>query len=287
MLPKHFVKIEKSPLTLWIRKEYLERLIDQGIERIEVLIENSIAEKYFDGRGLLKSLEIKDSGGERMVIRSYLHGGLYGLINKDLFWGKFRPLKELVISDEVSKRGIATALILAALSKKISGPFYKSKIITKEISNAVDLVNFLQKLKEKSEIERLKIKFGLIKCIAATIRKMHDQGVYHADLHLKNVMVHENPKGDFAIYLIDFDKSVIREKITLKERIKNLMRFNRSAEKMKMKGLPITYSDQWKFLREYFKNNEEIIRSVKKLIRLYLLKQRFHQIGWRVVSFFG
>jgi tRNA A-37 threonylcarbamoyl transferase component Bud32 len=287
LLPPHFTLIEKDPLTLWIREEYRERLIGQGIERLEELIARAGVKRHFDGRSLLTSVEVKGAQGERMVIRSYFHGGWYGKINRDLFLGKLRPLRELIISEEASQRGIQTTTILAALSQRIIGPFYKGTLISREVSGALDLIRYLQELKVRPASERLRVKTGLIKAVAAMVRKMHDQGIYHADLHLKNVLIQEKSEGDFTVYLIDFDKSEILDSITLRDRIKNLMRFNRSVEKLKRKGLPITFSDQWRFLREYFHDDRQIIKGVKRDVRRYLIWQKFHRLGWRLSSLFS
>ncbi|HUT83934.1 MAG TPA: hypothetical protein VMX95_04725, partial [Thermodesulfobacteriota bacterium] len=80
LLPPHFTSIKNGPLTLWVREEYRERLLEQGIERLEDLIARAEVKRHFDGRSLLTSVEIKGSQGERMVIRSYFHGGWYGKI---------------------------------------------------------------------------------------------------------------------------------------------------------------------------------------------------------------
>jgi tRNA A-37 threonylcarbamoyl transferase component Bud32 len=287
LLPPHFTSIKNGPLTLWVREEYREKLLGQGIERLEDLISRAEVKRHFDGRSLLTSVEIKGRQGERMVIRSYFHGGWYGKINKDFFWGKFRPLKELMVSEEVSRRGIQTIIILTALSKRVFGPLYKSKLISREIVGALDLIRYLQLLKQRPASERLKVKTGLIKAVAGVVRTMHDRGIYHADLHLKNVLVQETSEGDFAVYLIDFDKSEIRDVITPAERIKNLMRLNRSAEKLKKKGLPITFSDQWRFLREYFHDERQAIEGVKKDVKRYLIWQEFHRLGWKLSSLFS
>ena len=287
LLPPHFTSIKNGPLTLWVREEYRERLLEQGIERLEDLIARAEVKRHFDGRSLLTSVEIKGSQGERMVIRSYFHGGWYGKINKNLFLGELRPLRELIISEEVSRRGIPTITILAALSQRSIGPFSKGKLISKEISGALDLIRYLQEMKQRPVRERLKVKARLIKTVAGVVRTMHDRGIYHADLHLKNVLVQETSERDFAVYLMDFDKSEIRDVITPAERIKNLMRLNRSAEKLKKKGLPITFSDQWRFLREYFHDERQAIEGVKKDVKRYLIWQEFHRLGWKLSSLFS
>ena len=216
-----------------------------------------------------------------MVIRSYVHGGFYGLITGGLFLGKERPLKELIVGEYALRQGIPTNTILAALCRRVVGPFYRSWLITREIPEAPDLIGFLENLKVKSLHQRATIKRRLIGNVATAIRRMHDRGIYHADLHLKNILVGVNSEGEFSVYLIDFDKSRFLDRFTFRFRMKNLMRLNRSAEKMKRLGLPITTRDQMRFLREYFREEPENFKKAKKRLKPFLLLQEIHRFGWR------
>jgi 3-deoxy-D-manno-octulosonic acid kinase len=60
----------------------------------------------------------------------------------------------------------------------------------------------------------------------ALFRAMHDAGIWHADLQLRNVLVaSEGP------YLIDFDGARCMHPVPRLQRARNLLRFRRSIEK--------------------------------------------------------
>ena len=59
------------------------------------------------------------------------------------------------------------------------------------------------------------------------IRQMHDRGVCHADLQLKNILV-----ADAGIFLLDFDRAQVHDNISPLARARNLLRLRRSFEKL-------------------------------------------------------
>ncbi|MCK5862977.1 MAG: hypothetical protein KAH38_10855, partial [Candidatus Hydrogenedentes bacterium] len=67
----------------------------------------------------------------------------------------------------------------------------------------------------------------LMSC-GARIRQMHDRGVYHADLQLKNIFV-----ADTGIFLLDFDGArVVQGNVSPLSCARNLLRLQRSFEKL-------------------------------------------------------
>ncbi|HHT9146519.1 MAG TPA: lipopolysaccharide kinase InaA family protein, partial [Candidatus Wunengus sp. YC61] len=60
-----------------------------------------------------------------------------------------------------------------------------------------------------------------------------DAGIYHADLHLKNILLKKDSNEEFTAYIIDLDKSVVLNKLNIQQRIRNLLRLDRSLEKLR------------------------------------------------------
>jgi 3-deoxy-D-manno-octulosonic acid kinase len=67
---------------------------------------------------------------------------------------------------------------------------------------------------------------SLWRAVGSTIRLFHDQGVVHADLNARNILV--TPEN--RVYLIDFDRARIRTADTRAFRA-NLKRLRRSLDK--------------------------------------------------------
>ena len=109
------------------------------------------------------------------------------------------------------------------------------------------------------------------------LRRFHDAGFFHADLQLKNLMV-----ADGRTILIDFDRSYRKQSLSLKERTDNLFRLNRSADKWKREGVPISWTDRWRFFLAYAGNDKEIREALRKALRGYALRLSLHRILWSI-----
>lgn len=286
-IPTSCTLIAQNRLTLLIRNDFKEQLLKQGITDPQKLIKTSShADKRFKGRGLLPSLPIQESKGNRMVAKQCLRGGMIQFLIKDIFWGGDRPLREMIDNTHILSRGIKTTEILAAAKVKVFGPFYRNFVFSMELPGCIDLVNFLNGLKKKTPRKRLEEKGNLFQAIARSFLTMHREGIYHRDLHLKNVLISPQEGGNPPdIYIIDFDKVLLKNTLTPQEKMKNLLRFNRSIEKYKLQGGPVTRTDQIRLLREYFKYEKEVsvLFDIRK--KLYCSFIKLSRLKWTILGY--
>lgn len=178
------------------------------------------------GRGPLRALRMSD--GETALIRGYRHGGLLRALTRAWFasWPP-RPFRELAITEELRRRGLRTVEVYAAAVERVYGPLYRGCLVTRELSGAKDLWAALQD--PSTDAERLG---AVLKASAETIRAMHREGVYHADLNLKNILVRFHAGGAEG-YVIDFDRAkLFLGNLPAPLRRKNLDRLRRSARKL-------------------------------------------------------
>src|SRR3989339_457806 len=228
-IPTSFAIVKRGNTTLFVKEKYKE-----GIFRIffdkEFLHKSGNNTQVKFGRGSYLSVPVTDNSTERFVIRDYRHGGLLGKLFGGVFFKENRPLNEIYISEIASQRGVPSAEVIAITKRRLWGIFYKAKFISKEIDGALDIIEFLKK-SSPAFIQRYKkpIIFALVKLI----RNMHDAGISHADLHLKNILLKKDSNGEFTAYIIDLDKSVVLNKLNIQQRIKNLLRLDRSLEKLR------------------------------------------------------
>ena len=143
----------------------------------------------------------------------------------------------------------------------------------------------------------------IIRAVALSVRAMHEAGLYHNDLHLKNILIAR--KAPFKAYIIDLDKSSLHESLSLNQRIKNLLRLDRSVEKFMTAGAyrrasgrfavtnntplrPITQRDRLRFLRDYMGGSH----TWKEMARGWQGHSRhpgrtFHRWWWWVLGVMG
>ncbi len=188
----------------------------------------------FKGRGNMRLL------GDDMIVRELTHGGLFGKMTGRRFLGTSRSIRELKISSYLRQNGINTPEIPAVRFSK-SRLFYTIDVITRLVPDSIDLLTWLESSKpgQKGETPRTAQNSGSDNSFAkvfyetgALIRRMHELGVYHADLHLKNILLDEqmNP------WILDLDKARHIPKLPTFMRRMNMNRFFRSCRKWSDKG---------------------------------------------------
>jgi len=272
--PPSFSLIKKRKLSLLIKEEYRDLLFQQGIEDFEIFLERCRqSPHYFKGRMLHPSIPIRD--GERMVLRQYFHGGLLRTFTGSLYLFGSRSFRELALTEEIRSCGIQTSQPIAAIRRVILWPLYRAYLLSLEIAHSKDLTRFFQEIGSHPSPENLFLKRKMIRSIGLLLRSFHQTGFFHRDLQLRNILIAgEQP------FLIDFDRSYRKKMLSLREKMKNLLRLNRSVEKWRCVGLPITRMDRWRFFLAYAGDDEEVRKAMERAIRTYSVRHLFHRLGW-------
>ncbi len=249
----------------------------------------------YQGRTSCKTLFMESLGSESFVVREYWHGGMIGKVFRDFFWDGMRPVRELSVCEAASRGGIKTTEIIAIVKDKIVGPLYKFRLVTKEITESIDLIELLlhsggsPRRLLSGEHRLLKQKRQIINKLAKAVNDMHDLGIYHADLHLKNILVQPDAGGGVNVYIIDLDKSKQYEKISFQRRMKNIMRLDRSVVKLRRKKrdvfgkrFPVSKTDRIRFLKKYIELDSESVKPLRYYLQSYNNTHAFHRLWWRV-----
>jgi tRNA A-37 threonylcarbamoyl transferase component Bud32 len=222
------------------------------------------------GRGAVVILR----GEMDIVVRKYRHGGLFRGLTGDRFYISWRPFRELAITHLVRAIGIPTVDILAAIVSKTRTLGYHGYLVTSYIPGAPDAAAYLSA--QPSLLRRHRV----IRYAASHVRCLHHNGIFHADLNLKNFLVVDGPKP--AVYLIDFDRAIHTPKRHRAARMRNIRRLHRSVEKLGRGGLPVSVRDKELFCRVYASGD----RTMQALIETYMRRQKwytmFHRLGWWV-----
>jgi 3-deoxy-D-manno-octulosonic acid kinase len=273
-IPRSYSPIRKDKVFLVLREEYQEDLLEQGIEDIETFLQtHRETSKYLLGRAPHPSVPLKKE--KRMVIRLYSHGGLLRNLTRDLYLSGARSIQELALTEKILSRGIPTIQPIGAIHRSVLLLFYKPYLLSLEIPDAKDLIQYFQEIGPHPSRERLLQKRRTIRSAGLLVRQFHEAGFFHGDLQLKNILV----SGE-QLFLIDFDRSYQKDVLTADEKKKNLLRLNRSVEKWKHLGSPITRTDRLRFFRAYAEKDEEIRKTMTKALRIYSLRHLFYRWSW-------
>jgi len=263
-VPHGYTLINGKVSTIAVKKEYEGPLMRLGISQPERLLKKHISgSSTSTGRGTVLSVPLEEMPKTRIMIRKYLRGGFVRFLNNNTFFGSQRPFNELYIGAEAYARNIPTAETLAAVSIKKGWPFYNGYLITKELPSCSDLPQYLKELSKSSNADFLEKKEQVLVKTAETVRIMHNKGFLHADLNMKNILI--NSLTPENIFIIDWDKSVMKNNLTEQERSSNVIRFCRSMEKLKQQGIPVTENEQALFLVSYWANPKKASADFEKL----------------------
>jgi len=278
-IPPGFEKVVKGKTILLVRDRYKDQILNQENVFQEKITEGEVSPEFslLKGRNLIPCVRIKGSN-ERMIVKHYEHGGLFRKITRDIFFGDSRPFRELSVLEAASQKGLQVPEVLATRVSRIFGPLYKGEIAYKEIPDSANLLEYLNRLNEKTTKEKATLKSELINSLAESIKKMHNSGIYHADLNMKNVLI-QNVGEKIRVYLLDFDCSKIKENLTLRDRLSNLARFNRSCQKWRA---PITSTDKLRFFLSYSEGDRLTESNLRKYIRKCSHFHWGHRIYWKL-----
>jgi tRNA A-37 threonylcarbamoyl transferase component Bud32 len=280
-IPSSFSMIKKGKTLLLIKEGYKDFLIQEGIENIETFLEKYRETSHFlQGRILHPSIPLR--GGERMVLRRYSHGGLLRAFFRDLYLLGSRAFREVVLTEEIRSAEIPTIQAIGAIHQRTFFLLYRAYFLSLEVPDAIDLIQYLEGIELHPSRENLSHKRKTIRSVGLLLQKFHQAGFFHGDLQLKNILLARDQP-----LLIDFDRSYRKDLLSIRERTRNLLRLNRSAEKRRRQGLPITRTDCCRFFQAYAGDNLEIRQAIKKALRTYSARLFFHRLGWAIAKAIG
>ena len=181
-----------------------------------------VAERLGSGRGGAWRVELP--GGLRAVVRLYRRGGLVARVVRDTYVGpRPRPLHELVVTVEARRRGVPAPEVLGARVE--GGLIYRGALVTAEMPHARTLFEALRDASDDAARGALAARAG------RAVARLHDAGVYHADLNLTNLLV--GPVASDDVVVVDFDRARVRQgPLGRRARRRNLARLARSLAKL-------------------------------------------------------
>jgi len=194
------------------------------------------------GRG---SAYFIDAPFGRVVLREYLRGGYPGRIIRARYlftgWANSRPIAEYHLLEKLHRAGLPVPAPVAALVRR-HGLGYAGSLMMMRIDNTTTLADRLI----SGCAER-----ALWQAAGRCIRQFHDQGVVHADLNARNILVDD--AGE--IHLIDFDRARIQPGHRAAFE-RNIARLRRSLEKLRGESEADVLDTGWRLLVEAYGESE-------------------------------
>lgn len=279
LLPPGFHEVREGGARLAVRDELLEP-VRKALGPLYHAW-SRIAQRRFtaSGRSGVVSFPLGNEAGNLMV-RRYAHGGLLAGILKDLYLGPGRAYMELAVSEAARLGGVRTPKAVGALAIRARGPFWRLAFMTREVSDSEDLVHFCCRLNDYPPETAGREKRGVIREAARQVRRMHDLGILHADLHLKNLLLRRREDGPPQVHVIDFDRAALHPELSPEQRLRNLKRLARSVRKVRVADAVLTDRDKIRFLRYYLSGAPDAEDRARLWMRKLARAGRGREVWW-------
>ncbi len=165
-----------------------------------------------------------------LYIRRSRRGGMMRFVLDDLFFGASpRPLAELDVALRARKRGVPLAEPIGAAIEWAAPLLYRGFFLTR-YAPGMTLWEFIRTDDDPT------VRAHVLGEANAAIRKMHECGLFHADLNLHNLFV-TTARESFAVIVLDLDKARLYDTaLSPAMRARNFARLGRSARKLDPDG---------------------------------------------------
>jgi hypothetical protein len=172
------------------------------------------------GRAALARVE---AGAASLALRAVRHGGVFARALGGALGGPARPLAEIAANVRLAARGAPVPRPAFAGAWR-HGIVWHGVVATHWEDGAADGERFLGSAPPPARIA------AAIAAAAHAIRRFHDAGGSHPDLHAKNLLLRARDDA-FEALVIDLDGARVESEVSSRRRMEQLMRLYRSLVK--------------------------------------------------------
>ncbi|MBI4614844.1 MAG: hypothetical protein HY720_14630 [Planctomycetes bacterium] len=221
------------------RLDTLERLLDAPGEVFKKNSRRSVVRIEIAGPGAPRRIYVKahpSPPAPRLVAR------LFGRASPTPARREWENLVHL------ERLGIRSMSPVALAEEPGDGPGRRSVLVTEEIEGVSRVEDFMPGKYPPGRLSRdlARSKRRLVERLAELARRFHGAGFFHKDFYLGHVLVREEPGPDFALWLIDLQRTERRERPCVRWFVKDLAQMLYTAPTP-----PVSAADKVRFLRLY------------------------------------
>ncbi len=271
-LPPGWRRLEQKALLLVVREELADAACAAGMLSAGAAEGELGQPTAARGRGGTTRLTLPGVGRE-VLLRPLHHGGLLGPLLGRALLGTRRPLAELDVSERLRAAGAPVPEPLLVAARRVAGPLWHAAVGTRYQAGAEDALAFLRAHPGRARLLRAASAAG------AAVRRFHDAGGRHPDLHLKNLLLREG-SGEPEVLVVDLDRARLLHWVGPKERMAELMRLHRSLRK---RGVleQVGRRGVARFFAAYVAGDRSLRRTLRARLRREQLRNSLHAIFYR------
>lgn len=211
---------DAGPVLLAVHRDWVDSLpMDALLGGAPPTAWGELRDHGMRGRGPISV--IATSAGE-IVAKRHSRGGWLGGLLPDLFPRRGRLLQQAWLAEALISRGWATPRVIVARSTRVVPGLHALAIGTARVQGAVDLLDALRAAPDA---------MPLLALAGRTLRRLHDIGLRHRDLQVKNLLVPAEGAAVEQAVVLDLDGCTLGSALGPRERVRSVSRFGRSLLK--------------------------------------------------------
>ncbi|MBW2293541.1 MAG: hypothetical protein JRG89_04540 [Deltaproteobacteria bacterium] len=230
-----------------------------------------VASSSIHGRGQNSILELPGTS-TRLHIRPLVHGGILARLTGTRFSSLERPIAELRTTAELARRGAPVPKPGFALGRR-RGWFWQTAVGSVHEAGTLDGAAYLESNPDCASLERA------ARAAGSAVRRLHDLGCRHADLHIKNLLIRES-RDTSEVIIVDLDRARLDAELTPRRRMLELMRLHRSLQKRGSREA-LHPRIQASFFFAYLRGDSELRHRMLAYQRFEVLRVRVHALLYR------
>jgi 3-deoxy-D-manno-octulosonic acid kinase len=270
-VPRGFRHLRRGGVELVVAAELEQAAVAHGLLEEDAL-ERAFAAPAGHGRAPTALLAL-GAGAPRVHLRRLLHGGLLGPLLGARFLGLSRPVSELAVTQRLRDAGAPVPCPALVVGRRWLGPLQTCAVGTVFEEETCDAAALLE---GRPGPERV---LGAASAAGRAVRRFHDAGGRHADLHVKNLLLRERG-ASVECLVIDLDKARIASDPTPAERMSELMRLFRSLVKRNLLE-PVGARGCARFFSAYCADDRRLRSAMWRRVAAELRKVEIHRVGYR------
>ena len=283
---RHFRKLASSGVVAYIDPLYEETLRGLGFfepggfERASALgsVDGVKASASATGRARSRGpSRVIDLPGHsvRLHVRLFHHGGWFGGALGGQLFGLTRPLSELKVNAALELAGAPVPRPIFAMGERTTGPFFRAAFGTLYVERSQNGEELLRAAVHSDSRSRA---LDAASAAGAAVRRFHDAGARHPDLHLGNLLFSVDQRPNFAL-VIDLDRAKIGPPSGPRGRMAELMRLHRSVIKRGLVEV-IGARGYARFLDAYTEGDRALRRALLAHLPVERMRLALHRLAY-------
>jgi tRNA A-37 threonylcarbamoyl transferase component Bud32 len=255
--------------------DLVARLLES--RNLESVLELGEIHPSAQGRGISRIVALADRG-EKLHVRAIRHGGILAPLWGSKILNLERPRRELGTTLELQRRGISTPRPALVCGWRANG-LWRAVFATYYEEGTQNGIEFLASEPASGHLDLA------ARAAARAIRKLHDAGCRHADLHLGNLLLRRD-SGAYRVWIIDLDKASLAAPVSPSRRMSELMRLYRSLWKHSVRP-EVRESLANAFWETYWAGDVDLRNAMLTHFRREQFRVGLHLLSYRIRSLFG